>query len=372
MAKHKTVGQWIGGFFLLHPLLILAPKFIQSYDDGIRSLIEVITSPAMLTGIIAWVAMIIWTLMAVFKNRLSMRYETWRLTHMLGFVVIAVLATLHITSVGSHGQFDTAFNTGWWLLCTISVLMVVYNYSGKKLMVKSRPFTLLEVSKVSSRDWQVTLEQGSDDCFDFEAGQFVWMNTGRSVFSMNEHPFSIASCRSDLPRLSMVIRELGDYTSQLDTLSVGQQVFVDGPYGSMSLADSKKSDAIMLIAGGAGIGPMLSLLRDLAANKDRRPIRLIYGNGDIGQMVLQDEISLLEGAMPDFCQQLVSMAPTEQDGVMQGVIDRECISRTMQGMNANSCSIYLCGPEGMIAAVRKDLKSLNVASSNIHYEQLSF
>ncbi|WED24696.1 ferredoxin reductase family protein [Vibrio sp. JC009] len=372
MSKHKTIGQWIGGFFLLHPVLLLAPKFIQSYDDGIRSLVEVITAPQMLTGVIAWVAMIVWTLMAIFKNRLKMSYETWRLTHMLGFVVIAVLATLHITSVGSHGQFDTEFNTLWWVLCSASVLIVAYNYIAKKFIVKAKPFTLVDVTKVSSRDWQVTLEKNGNDDFDFEAGQFVWMNTSGSVFSMNEHPFSIASCRDDLPSLSMVIRELGDYTSQLNTLSVGQEVYIDGPYGSMSLADSKKSDSVLLIAGGAGIGPMLSLLRELAANNDKRPVRLIYGNGDYQQMVLQDEIKALEQQMPDFRQQLVCMEASSEAEMMEGVIDKACISKTMQSMSAGNSSVYLCGPQGMITAVKKSLKSLDIPSSDVHYEQLSF
>ncbi|WP_413282776.1 ferric reductase-like transmembrane domain-containing protein [Vibrio sp. MA40-2] len=372
ISKHKKIGQWIGFFFLLHPVFILAPKFIQSFDDGIRSVINVITAPQMLTGLIAWVAMIVWTLMAVFKNRLKLSYEMWRLTHVVGFVIIAILATLHITSVGSHGQFEAEFNTGWWALCTASVLMVAYNYLAKKWVMKAKPFTLVEVKKVSSRDWQVTLEKNSQDDFVFKAGQFVWLNTDKSVFSMNEHPFSIASCTNDLPRFSLLIRELGDYTSQLDKLSIGQKVFVDGPYGSMSLDSSKNAESVVLIAGGAGIGPMLSLLRELAVQNDKRPVRLIYGNGDYQQMVLQTEITQLEKDMPDFRQQLVCINPSNEADVRQGVIDKNCIENVLQHMNASHCNVYLCGPQGMISSVKTSLNSLNIASSDIHYEQISF
>lgn len=372
MAKHKRVGQWVGAFFLLHPLLIVAPRFVQSYEDGLFSLTEVITAPKMLTGVIAWVIMVLWTLMAIFKNKLKMSYEVWRFTHLVGFVIIAILATLHITSVGSHGQFEHEFNMIWWALCTTSILMVLYNYIVKKLRVKAKPFELVGLEKVSSRDWQVTLESREQDRFEFEAGQFIWMNTSGSAFNVKEHPFSIASCKSELPQISLIIRELGDYTSNLSSLSLGQNVFIDGPYGSLSLAQSKKSDAIVLIAGGAGIGPMLSLLRELAANQDPRPVRLVYGNAQYDQMVLQEEINGLESSMLDFRQQLVCMEPTEQAKIHQGVIDQACLEPVLSDTGTERVCVYLCGPKGMIKAVNRSLKKLNVAASAIHYEQLSF
>ncbi|MDG3085716.1 ferric reductase-like transmembrane domain-containing protein [Vibrio hannami] len=372
MAKHKSVGQWIGVFFLLHSLLILAPRFQQAFTDGITSVVEVVTSPQMLMGLIAWVTMVVWVLMAVFKNKLKMSYEMWRLTHVIGFVVIAVLATLHITSVGSHGQFEAQFNTMWWALCSVSIALVIYNYFIKKLSINAKPFTLVNVEKVSSSDWQITLENTSGASFEFDAGQFVWMNTSASAFNMNEHPFSIASCKKELPQMSMIIRELGDYTSSLDSLKVGQDVFVDGPYGSLSLSESDKSDAIVLIAGGAGIGPMLSLLRELASRNEQRPVRLIYGNGRYDQMVLQDQIRLLENSMPNFKQKLACVESTESSDVYHGVIDQSCIGNVLYDANANNWTVYLCGPEAMISGVKKSLKALKVPASNIHYEQLSF
>ena len=251
VTHHKKIGLWLGIIFLLHPVLIIAPRFMVSFNDGMHSLVSVITAPQMLTGIIAWVGMIIWILVAIFKNKLKLSYETWRLTHMLGLVTIMILATLHITSVGSHGQFQENFNIIWWVLCATSVTMVLYNYFVKPWILRSKPFKLIDVAQVSSTDWQVTIEKKDASGFDFEAGQFVWLNTSKKSGGVKEHPFSIASCQADLPRVSFIIRNLGDYTSKLDTLNVGQNVYVDGPYGSINLAESTKSKAIVLIAGGA-------------------------------------------------------------------------------------------------------------------------
>ncbi len=376
VSHHKKIGQWLGLIFLLHPVLIIAPRFMVSFNDGMHSLISIITAPQMLTGIIAWVGMIIWVLSAIFKDKLKVSYETWRFTHMLGLVAIMILATLHITSVGSHGQFQEKFNIIWWALCASSVTMVLYNYFIKPRILKSRPFKLIDVTQVSSTDWQVTIEKNDASGFDFEAGQFVWLNTSKRSGGVKEHPFSIASCQADLPKVSFIIRNLGDYTSKLDTLNIGQDVYVDGPYGSINLGESAKSKAIVLIAGGAGIGPMLSLLRGLAEKNDPRPIRLIYGNNHIDQMVLQDEINALEKTMPNFKQQLVCSEAMNRDDIHEGVIDKDCIEQVINNVidikATNDWTVYLCGPKPMITGVNKSLKSLNIPKAHIHYEQLSF
>lgn len=372
MSRHKQVGKWLGLFFLLHPLLILAPRFLVSFDDGMTSVVEAITSPQLLTGIIAWLVMIVWVVLAIFKDRLRISYETWHLTHLLGFVIVCVLATLHITSVGRHGQFDAQFNILWWMLCAMAVGLVLYNWTIKKTGLKQQVFTLTGLAKISTRDWQLTLRNNSSEDFSFEAGQFIWINTSGSVHSINEHPFSIASCSKELPEISLIIRELGDYTSQLDTLSIGQAVYVDGPYGSMSLRDSETAKGITLIAGGAGIGPMLSLLRELATNNDPRPIRLLYGNNDYEQMVLQDEILSHQKTMPDFRQQLVCDKPTDIGGVRRGVIDKDLIALTIDPELVNDWAIYLCGPPAMIASLKASLRALGMAEANIHYEEISF
>ncbi|MFC1233678.1 ferric reductase-like transmembrane domain-containing protein [Vibrio sp. F74] len=372
ISTHKKVGQWLSVIFLSHPILILAPRFFVSFDDAFVSIVDTVTSPKMLTGVIAWCLMIVWILTSIFKNRLPVRYETWRLSHVVGFVVIAIIATLHITNIGSHGQFQSQFNFVWWVLCSLSVLMVGYNYFVKPTHLKKNPFTLTHVTKISSSDWLVTLVNKNRNDFNFEVGQFVWLNTSGSTKGVNEHPFSIASCKKDLPSLSFIIRELGDYTSTLGALKEGQDVYVDGPYGSLSLKDSEGTHGITLIAGGAGIAPMLSLLRELAYKHDSRPVRLIYGNNKLDQMVCQQEIQQLESEMVNFRQQLVCIEKTDLSDVHTGVIDRVCLENSINPNQKGNWAIYSCGPAPMIRAVNEHAKVLRIHSDQIHYEQLAF
>ncbi|WP_372739295.1 FAD-binding oxidoreductase [Neptunomonas sp.] len=377
IAKHKKIGKYLGVFFFLHPLLIVAPKMLLSFDALSTSIISMITSSQLLTGLIAWVVMGVWVLMSVYKDKLNMRYETWRLWHVIGLVVVATLATLHITTVGSHGQYNQEFNLIWWSLYTFSMMIVIYNYLIKPRIMQRQPFAITSIEKVSPCDWQLTIESKSKQRFAFEAGQFAWINTSGSAYNLEQHPFSIASVQNNAAQLSFIIRELGDYTSSLNQLEIGQTVFVDGPYGSMSLDQSRTSQGITLIAGGAGIAPMMSLLRGLARQNDTRPIRLIYGNRSLERMVCLDELMALEKCMANFklqlvCQQLENVKDKLRPYVRQGLITQSEIDASFTAGQQQNWAVYLCGPTAMIDATTNNLKQLGLASSQIHFEQLAY
>lgn len=372
MARHKKVGKILGYLFFLHPFLILAPRFLMSWDEGVTSLVSALTAPSLLTGLIAWGLMLVFVLLAVFKQALPIRYEIWRLLHLAAFVGVAVLATLHVTQVGRHGQFQPAFNQLWWALLAGVLALTLYNHLFKPLRLKRMPFTLKSVEPVSRSDWQLTLEVPKGQTFDFEPGQFAWINTSESPFDVNDHPFSIASSRGDLPQLSFIIRDLGDYTGNLGSLHPGQQVYLDGPYGSMSLKDTARADGVLLVAGGAGIGPMISLLRGLAEQGETRPVRLVYGNRSLDQMVLQEEIQSLERSMANFRQYRVCSESTDEPGIHAGVIDRAILDLSMQTGQRLNWAAHVCGPPAMVRSVQEDLKALGVPGRRIHYEQLAF
>lgn len=400
VSKHKTIGYWIAGIFFLHPFLIIAPKFLLSPHDGIRALVNAITAPEMLTGVIGWVLFVLWVLMSIFKNKLPMRYQVWRLTHSIGFAVIAILVTFHVTSVGSHGQFEDLFNVVFWVVCVLAVAGVVYNFVFKPNVLSNTAFTVQQVQKVSSSDWMLTLRanESSDEPFSFEAGQFVWINTHQSAYNVDTHPFSIASCQADLPNISFIIRELGDYTQSLGKLKTGQSVYLEGPFGQMTLQESNKAEAITLIAGGAGLAPMLGLVRQLHANNDPREIRLIYGNRRWDQMALLDEIKALQQEMTNFkailvCDDLENIGnqypeqnkqqgdsdfkvgPFTEFDVRLGIIDKEVLASVVQPDSKNvykKWAVYTCGPAAMMHSVSNNLKAMGLSNNQIHFESFVF
>jgi len=379
VTKHKKIGQLIGIFFFLHPLLIILPKFFLSPADGMRAMdLMLFSSNAhTLTGIIAWVGLIIWVLLSIFKDKLPMKYETWKLTHLLGFIFIAIFATLHVTQVGRHGQMQPELNLIWWVLCALCCYSMLYNYLLKPHKIKNNTFSLKSVKKVSLSDWDLTLTLAPNTRFNFKAGQFVWLSTDKESSPLQAHPFSIASTSHNLPDMSFIIRDLGDYTSHLDELKIGQDVYIDGPYGQLTLDKSNKFTAITLIAGGVGIGPMLGLLRELAQRQDTRQIRLIYANQSIKQMVYQQEIQSLTKTLAHFSQYLVTEQETAEEQkiegpIYHGYINVQIIQDCVGDQNIKDHAFYLCGPKPMVMAVNKQLSQLKVPRKNIYFEQLAF
>jgi len=377
VEKHRKIGKYLGIFFFCHPFLILAPKMLLSVDDFSAAFMELLTADNLLTGLIAWLVMGVWVLSAIYKDRLPMRYETWRLLHLLGFIVILTLSTLHISSVGTHGQYNELFNLLWWAFYLFVVALLIYNYVIKPKQIQGQPFVISSIEKISECDWQLNIDSTTAQKFAFEAGQFAWLNSSASAYNLEQHPFSIAVEENNQSQLSFIIRELGDYTRTLNTLSPGQTVYVDGPYGSMSLAHSKYASGITLIAGGVGIAPMLSLLRQLAKDNDPRPIRLLYANQNLARMVCLDELLVFTQHMQNFNLQLFTdqkEVPTASlvSYLNHGFIDKKAIETTIIEEQKQHWEVYLCGPQGMMQATTKNLKKIGIAASHIHFEKLSF
>ncbi|MDD8058384.1 ferredoxin reductase family protein [Shewanella metallivivens] len=376
ITKHKQFGQYLGVFFFLHPILILLPKAMMSFDDFSVSFVSAITSQHLLTGMLAWLAMAVWVLMSVLKDKLNITYETWRLLHVIGFSIIATLATLHITTVGSHGQYNQQFNVIWWLLYTVCMTLIVYNYVIKPRFIKQHPYAISHVEKINECDWQINIAPTTSNALAYQPGQFVWLNTTGNPYSVEQHPFSIVQ-GAEQGQLGFIIRALGDYTSSLEQLTVGQTVFVDGPYGSLTLDQSQLASGITLIAGGAGIAPMLSLLRQLEAQQDPRPIRLLYANRNQARMVYVDELVELEKSMSNFkvkliCEQLNVHDESLPRHLVPGLINQTLINTTMTTGKESQWSFYICGPKGMISATTTHLHQLGITQPQIHFEQLAF
>lgn len=103
----------------------------------------------------------------------------------------------------------------------------------------------------------------------FQPGQFAWIKLLDRPYSLTEHPFSYASSALDPTRPSFTIGPAGDFTSSVGRLPVGTRLALDGPHGVWQHA--LPHAGYVLIAGGIGITPVLSLLRTLAGAHARRP-----------------------------------------------------------------------------------------------------
>lgn len=370
MRVHNKAGEYLALLFFLHPFLIALPRFLVSPSAALENLWVMFISPESATGFYAWSILIVLVLMSINKKKIDLSYEAWRYTHSFGFLTVLILATHHAVTVGRHGRYNVWFDALWIGLCAISVGAVLYIYFIKPRAVARRPFKVVSCTRGSVDDWELTIEKDGDFPFDYDAGQFVWLNTSGSAYKRNEHPFSIASSANTLPKISFVIRGLGDYTKQLWKLKAGHRVWVDGPHGVFTL-NARSAKGVVLIAGGAGIGPIISLLRELRHKGDKRPTKLIYGNRNIEQMMFKDELEATKADL-DFEYTLVLNDAPEGFQGHEGFIDTNLLKQVTSTIEQDTYDYYVCGSEPMVKAVEKNLRDLDIPQERILYEQLGF
>jgi predicted ferric reductase len=212
----------------------------------------------------------------------------------------------------------------------------------------------------------------------YQAGQFAWLKIGNSL-PMPENPFSIASCsHQNSSDISFLIKNVGDFTHQISQLQVGQKVFIDGPYGNFGVeAFSMNNDQLIMIAGGVGIAPMISVLRQIERDQNtkflNKKILLIYGNRVIEQAINLKEIVSLESFKNLEVIQLVSEPRKEWHG-LTGVLDTSTLEEILssQQINPKTAQFLICGPAEMIDSVETSLDQLGTPLANIASEKFQY
>ena len=138
----------------------------------------------------------------------------------------------------------------------------------------NKPFTVKEIIEEAKDTWTLVLSPKGHQGLDFSAGQVAWININSSPFTLNKNPFSISGSAHNKGELRFSIKNLGDFTSSIGKLVGGETVYVDGPYGSFSLDEPDTKNGLVLLAGGIGIAPIMSILYTLSEQGDTRPVYL--------------------------------------------------------------------------------------------------
>lgn len=200
----------------------------------------------------------------------------------------------------------------------------------------------------------------------FKAGQYVDVLVPGSTETRS---YSMANAPSRDDELDLIVKLMtgGLFSEHVrGRLKVGDRLTVDGPYGSFHLRENDRP--AIFIAGGSGMAPMLSLLRDMAEKQDRRAVRFFYGARAKRDLFYLDELFGFEKLLPSFRFVPALSEPAAQDawsgaaGLITEVVQREV-------PNAVGMEAYLCGPSAMIDAALAVLRSLGVAEHDIHYDK---
>jgi len=185
--------------------------------------------------------------------------------------------------------------------------------------------------------------------------------------------FSMANITSrDGGLLEFVIKVYPDglFSHFLDTrLAVGDQLHLSGPFGVFTLRESPDSELIF-VGGGAGMAPILSLLRSMAERGIDRKATYYYGARQRRDLCFEKELRELEETLPNFryIPALSEAAPGDdwdgETGLITDVVKR--LAGDLAGAHA-----YVCGPPPMVEAAQVMLAVAGVEEKRIYFDKFT-
>jgi predicted ferric reductase len=306
--------------------------------------------------------------MALWRVKLKIRYETWHLTHMLLAVIAVAAGLLHMLGWGFY-LADTRKRTLWIGLTVFWIGLLLYVRIAKPLLMLRRPYRISEVRKEHGDTSTLVMQPDGHPGFRFSPGQFAWLTVWSSPFKITGHPFSFSSSAAVTDgRVEMTIRNLGDFTSEIHKVPVGKRVYLDGPYGAFTIGNP--ADMHVLIAGGIGITPMMSMIRTLADRRDTRPVVLLYGSENWESITFLEELEALKARL-DLTVIYVLANPADGWTGERGFITAEVFKRHLPPPYADH-EYFICGPNVMMDAIETALGEMRVPLSKYHSERYSF
>ncbi|MGV8171702.1 MAG: ferredoxin reductase family protein [Candidatus Woesearchaeota archaeon] len=346
---HSVLGATSLILLLMHPIFL-----VMTYiPNNIKLAAKYLLPGGLISvdfGIFALLGMIILLIITLYSK---WKYHVWKFSHeFLG--VAFILAVIHVLLVRDSVARDNIFNGYLIYAAIVSIIGItafVYsfllrtNFLGVKYKIKK--------ITIMNECYEIILTPNNKGIH-FKSGQFIFVKFHNAKIGKESHPFSIASASGNND-IRIIVKNLGDYTSNLKELRVGNMVVVEGPYGKFHADDY--TDEVW-VAGGIGITPFLGLAQDF---KDGN-VHLFYSVKSSREFICLKELQDIAKTNNNF--KIYPWTTTEQ-----GYLTAEEIAKKI---NLKNKKFYLCGPVSLKIALRKALISKGISKNNIHDERFAF
>jgi predicted ferric reductase len=320
------------------------------------------TYPGMVTATVGTGLLILVVLTSLMIVRRRLPYEGWYAVHLMAYAGIA-LGYLHQIPTGNELTADASAQHDWHLLYEIPLgLIVVFRVIVPVL--RAAWFGLRVVDVVEESPGVVSLHITGRHLrhLGARAGQFfIWRFLAPGVW-WQSHPFSL-SAAPGTDRLRITVKAAGDYTARLRSIQPGTRVIADGPFGRFT-ADARRQDRLALIAGGIGITPIRALLDDLPPGAD---VTIVYRALEEDDVVFRAELNGLAASHGFAVHYVVG---DHRDAASAHLLGAEHLGALVPDLRERE--IYLCGPPGLVKAIRRTLGEARVPRGSIHLEEFAF
>jgi 3-phenylpropionate/trans-cinnamate dioxygenase ferredoxin reductase subunit len=360
---HRFLGSSAAILTLLHLACVVAA------DPAKVALLDIThAGPAPLAATASTVAMLTLIVLAMLRARLGLAYEAFRWSHVGLAAASIVFAGLHVwflNKLVTYPVMDGMFTA----IAALLIAVLGYRWIWRTMLDPTAEFIVQQVRAETHTVSTLVLKartRHSGEVFDFEPGQFAWIRLDRSP-AAQEHPFTIASAARRDHTVEFTIRHAGDFTKALPGLHPGSPVWVDGPHGAFTPGTGRTG--VVMIAGGVGVTPMMSMLRTAAHRGDLRPYRLVVVAGRREELLFRDELGVLRTQLDLEVTEVLRRPVPDWNGhtgdIGVGLLTAVLAAEEPLG----DLDYFLCGPPGLVIDALDALSVLDVPLDRIHTEQ---
>ncbi|WP_039940218.1 benzoate 1,2-dioxygenase electron transfer component BenC [Streptomyces himastatinicus] len=262
---------------------------------------------------------------------------------------------------------DDEAASGYCLPCQMTprsdlVLRIASSSAAAKTAAARHQAILADLKRHSATTVEFTLDVDDRDALDFLPGQYANI----AVPGMGQTRSYSFSSGPGQRQISFLVRIIdgGAMSGYLaERARVGDRLEFTGPMGGFYLRGLARP--ALLLAGGTGLAPLLSMLEHLTRKPPAHPVHLLYGVTTDPDLVhldtLEDYAEVIPGFTFDHC-----VADANSSARNKGFVTSLIDSSTLRDGDVD---VYLCGPPPMVEAVRGHIGSLGVAPAGFHYEK---
>ena len=187
-----------------------------------------------------------------------------------------------------------------------------------------------------------------------------------------QRSYSIASEPEREGEVEITVERLedGEVSAYLhDVVIEGDRIEVRGPIGGYFVWEAAMSDPLLLVAGGSGIVPLMSMIRHRAASRANNPTTLLYSSRSFEDVIYYEELDRLSRASdgPRVFHTLTRSHPEDWKGYMRRI--DESMLKEVAGPLDKSVQVFICGPTLMVESVANALVKIGINPNQIRTER---
>ena len=357
---HRRHGKLVFYFLLLHPTLLLVGNSI-SYQLSLSATLAVLLALEYVVyaviGLILFITVII---SSIRISRSKLRYEYWYFVHLMVYVAI-FFAFRHQFELGEDLEASSVFYAYWAALYIIIFSShIFFRWIRPLARYFKHRFYVERVHRETHEATSIYISGKNMEQFHIQPGQFMLFRFLRHGWWWQQHPFSLSMAPNG-KEIRITPKVLGDFTKEIQHITPGTKVYIDGPYGVFT-DYPESAEKMLLIAGGIGITPVRALIeRFMKRGKD---VVLLYGNKKTEDIVFKHELEEFrkKGLRVTY---IISDEPSFTGE--KGYIDAEKIGRLVSDFKERE--VFLCGPPAMMDSVLVSLEKLGISKNSIFFER---